>query len=270
MLDADPFLLLEKVCKSYPERGRSGWRTHMRPVLRDVSFFVRRGEILGLLGESGSGKSTLARCILGLEMSDSGKILYEGQTVQAWFKMHPGRCSVVFQDYVTSVNPGFRVADIVAEGLRAGGGNGKVAADAVAALLERVRLSPALADRLPHQLSGGQVQRVCIARALASNPSFIVFDEALSSLDASVQAQILELLREIKGDMTYFFITHDIQTATLLCNRFLLLHQGELKGSVDCARLDVAASPYLQDLVDSTVIFTSEFRADDIPREQNT
>ncbi|MBO4300162.1 MAG: ABC transporter ATP-binding protein [Desulfovibrio sp.] len=259
MPDAAPFLVVKNLCKSYPERKPSGWGVKMRPILKDVSFSVRSGEILGLLGESGSGKSTLSRCILGLEAPDSGEVLFEGQAVRYWHVRHRGACSVVFQDYVTSVNPGFRVRDIIAEGCRAGGGGNLPEEGAVAALMERVQLPSRLAESLPHQLSGGQLQRVCIARALASNPYFIVFDEAVSALDVSIQAQILDLLRNIKGDMTYLFITHDIQMATLLCDRFLLLRNGELTATVECAAMYSSMSPYLQELMDSTIVFSSEY-----------
>ena len=125
--------------------------------------------------------------------------------------------------------------------------------------MERVQLPARLADSLPHELSGGQLQRACIARALASEPSFIVFDEAISALDVSIQAQILELLRAIKTDMTYLFITHDIQMATLICDRFLLLRNGALDETVACADMKSMASPYLRELIDSTLVFSSEF-----------
>lgn len=257
--DEAPFLTVEHLCKSYPDRSLSGWRTVMRPILTDISFTARRGEILGLLGESGSGKSTLARCILGLETPDSGMMRFEGQSASFWRGKNPGRCSVVFQDYVTSVNPGFRVKDIIAEGLRSGDGGRGHKRQSVADLMERVQLPARLADSLPHELSGGQLQRACIARALASEPSFIVFDEAISALDVSIQAQILELLRAIKSDMTYLFITHDIQMATLICDRFLLLRNGTLDETVACAEMKSKASPYLRELINSTLVFSSDF-----------
>ncbi|MBO4314328.1 MAG: ATP-binding cassette domain-containing protein, partial [Desulfovibrio sp.] len=161
--DEAPFLTVEHLCKSYPDRSLSGWRTVMRPILTDISFTARRGEILGLLGESGSGKSTLARCILGLEAPDSGEMLFEGQSASSWRAKNAGRCSVVFQDYVTSVNPGFRVKDIIAEGLQPDAGDGKQVSRSVEDLMERVQLPARLADSLPHELSGGQLQRACIA-----------------------------------------------------------------------------------------------------------
>ncbi len=166
---------------------------------------------------------------------------------------------MVFQDYVTSVNPGFRVKDIIAEGLRSHEEGRKRVQRSVEDLMERVQLPTRLADSLPHELSGGQLQRVCIARALASAPSFIVFDEAVSALDVSIQAQILELLSSIKNDMTYLFITHDIQMATLICDRFLLLRNGALDETVACADMKSKASPYLRELIDSTLVFSSEY-----------
>ena len=261
MPDSAPFLDVQALCKSYPDRQASSfWRKTLRPILKSVSFQARRGEILGLLGESGSGKSTLARCLLGLERPDSGAVLFDGMPGQAWRRAHRGAASVVFQDYATSVNPGFTVREIIAEGLRAAGTATGDEATAVAALMDKVELPARLAASLPHQLSGGQLQRACIARALASAPQFIVFDEAVSALDVSIQAQILDLLKAVKGDMTYLFITHDIQLATLLCDRFLLLRQGVLEDEVDCRHLDLAASPYLAKLVDATVLFASDYR----------
>ena len=259
MPDSAPFLDVQALCKSYPDRQASSfWRKTLRPVLKSVSFQARRGEILGLLGESGSGKSTLARCLLGLERPDSGAVLFNGMPDQAWRRAHRGAVSVVFQDYATSVNPGFTVREIIAEGLRAAGT--ATCDEPATALMDKVELPARLAASLPHQLSGGQLQRACIARALASAPQFIVFDEAVSALDVSIQAQILDLLQGVKGDMTYLFITHDIQLATLLCDRFLLLRQGVLEDEVDCRHLDLAASPYLAKLVDATVLFASDYR----------
>ncbi|MBO4335316.1 MAG: ABC transporter ATP-binding protein, partial [Desulfovibrio sp.] len=192
MPESSIFLDVQGLSKSYPAGKSLGWRRPMRRVLKNISFSVKRGEILGLLGESGSGKSTLARCLLGLEEPDGGEMLFEGQKPALWRKRYRGAASVVFQDYLTSVNPGFRVSEIIAEGYLAGGGKPKDQAESVALLMQRVNLPLHLARHLPHQLSGGQLQRVCIARALASKPSFMVFDEALSALDVSIQSQILD------------------------------------------------------------------------------
>ncbi len=259
---AVPFLSLRHVHKSYPDHQATIWRPRRRIILEDLSFDLERGSILGILGESGSGKSTLARLILGLEKPDSGQILFEGQEGGAWRAGHRGRISVVFQDYSSSVNPGFRVADIIAEGLAAGARPRSAWLSEIPALMARVQVPPELAGRLPHQLSGGQLQRVCIARALASKPDFIVFDEAISSLDLPIQARILTLLREIRGNMSYIFITHDIQMATLLCDQILLLRHGKVDALLSTkSGLGQSSSPCLRQLMASTVIFRSNFEA---------
>ena len=195
----------------------------MTPALRDVSLTLEKGHVLGLLGESGSGKSTLARLVLGLESPDAGQILLEGQAVGIWRRKHRGKMSVVFQDYATSVNPNFTVRDVIAEGYRTAG-DSDVDEAAILAAMERAELPAHLVNRLPHQLSGGQLQRVCIARALASRPDFIVFDEAVSALDVSVQTEIVKLLMKIKGNISYLFITHDIQIAAMLCDSIVILN----------------------------------------------
>ena len=159
--------------------------------------------------------------------------------------------SVVFQDYAQSVNPGLTVGQIIAEGCDTVP-DSPAGPDAVAGLLERVELSPRLAACLPHQLSGGQLQRVCIARALACRPDLLIFDEAVSALDASVQAEVLRLLKGLRGQMTQIFITHDIQAAALLCDRLAVLHQGRLTDDRALTELH-AASPRLRHLLDASL-----------------
>lgn len=257
-----PFLSVQNVWKSYPacrslrQRGRTP-----TPVLRGVSFTLEKGGAAGLLGESGSGKSTLSRLILGVEKPDSGNILIEGQPVGVWRKARRGKISVVFQDYMSSVNPRLAVEEIVAEGFRAASGQRARHAD-VLEMLERVELPARLATCLPHQLSGGQVQRVCIARALASQPDFIVFDEAVSSLDVSVQTEIVNLLRRVKGNTGYLFITHDIQVAAMLCDKMLILQHGIIAEEFDVRTLGNIASPCLRHILSSTIVFQSAFRDD--------
>lgn len=197
-----PLLEVRNVSKSYPVSG-GFWRKKRQPILRDVNLTLSEGSSVGLIGESGGGKSTLGRLILGLEQPDSGQVFLEGRPVQVWSKEHPGQMSVVFQDYTSSANPRFTVEELIREPLDI---LRLDASCAIPELLERVGLPKALRNRYPHELSGGQLQRVCIARAIATKPRFIVFDEAVSSLDVSVQAQVLELLLELKGDMTYLFI----------------------------------------------------------------
>lgn len=246
-----PFLQVRGLCKSYPARGGFFGTRSRRAVLHDIGFRLEKGVTLGLLGESGSGKSTLARLLLGLERPDTGDILLDGQPLAAWRRKRRGRMSVVFQDYAQSVNPGLTVGEIIAEGCGAAP-DSPAGPDAVAGLLERVELSPRLAACLPHQLSGGQLQRVCIARALACRPDLLIFDEAVSALDASVQAEVLRLLKGLRGQMAQIFITHDIQAAALLCDRLAVLHQGRLTD--DCALTELhAASPRLRHLLDASL-----------------
>lgn len=227
------------------------------PVLRGLDFCLERGGMTGLVGESGSGKSTLARLLLGLERPDRGTVLLDGLPLRQW-RARGGRLSVVFQDYMTSVDPGFTLAEVVDEGLGPGCRlSRRERRRQVDRLLERVGLSPSLAGRLPHELSGGQVQRACIARALAARPSFLVLDEAVSSLDVPVQVQVLELLRDIRNDMTCLFITHDLQTATLVCDSLLVLDQGRCAEHLPVSRLGSARSPRLRRMLETVVPFRS-------------
>ena len=165
---------------------------------------------------------------------------------------------MVFQDYVTSVDPGFTLAEAVDEGLGPGCRlSRRERRREVDRLLERVGLSPSLSGRLPHELSGGQVQRACIARALAARPSFLVLDEAVSSLDVPVQVQILELLRDIRSDTTCLFITHDLQAATLVCDSLLVLDQGRCAEHLPVSQLGSARSPRLRRMLETVVPFRS-------------
>ena len=219
-----PLLEVRNVSKSYPVSG-GFWRKKRQPVLRDVNLTLSEGSSVGLIGESGGGKSTLGRLILGLEQPDSGQVFLEGRPVQVWSKEHPGQMSVVFQDYTSSANPRFTVEELIREPLDI---LRLDASCAIPELLERVGLPEALRNRYPHELSGGQLQRVCIARAIATKPRFIVFDEAVSSLDVSVQAQVLELLLELKGDMTYLFIAHDLSVVRFISDRIAVISKGRI------------------------------------------
>ncbi|MBE5980171.1 MAG: ABC transporter ATP-binding protein [Paenibacillaceae bacterium] len=192
-------------------------------VLFDVSFEVKKGQCLGILGESGSGKSTLGRVLCGLLKPDKGNVLFEGAKKAV--------ISVVFQDYTTSANPRFTVKSLIGEGLMAREKRERKAVDRrveTSQLLKLVGLDESYLQRLPHELSGGQLQRVCIARALAVNPEVILFDEAISSLDAHTQVQIMDLLKEIQKEkgLTYIFITHDLTSVTYLCSHVLFLYKG--------------------------------------------
>lgn len=191
-------------------------------VLFDVSLAVKEGTCLGILGESGSGKSTMGRVLCGLLKPDSGEAVLDGVSVyasRAGRRNLQNKLSIVFQDYTTSANPRFRIRDIIGEGLtvqeRREGKKLDRRAE-TSRLLELVGLPADFADRFPHELSGGQLQRVCIARAVACRPEIILFDEAISSLDAHTQVQVMDLLRELKDrlGLTYIFITHDLTSIT--------------------------------------------------------
>lgn len=232
-------------------------------VLFDVSLELEKGSCLGILGESGSGKSTMGRVLCGLLKPDSGEVLLEGESVYASRKGRralQNKLSIVFQDYTTSANPRFRVADILKEGLYVRKRREKEKLDEAAEvkrLLELVGLDEAFADRFPHELSGGQLQRVCIARSVACNPEIILFDEAISSLDAHTQVQIMDLLQELKErlSLTYIFITHDLTSITYLCDQVLFLYQGRVTEYLPVQRINEAKDSYARKLLQSIVVF---------------
>ena len=208
-----------------------------RPVsaVADVSFTMGRGEILGLVGESGSGKSTLARCVLALTRPTAGRILFDGEDVTrlrpARLREYRRRVQPVFQDPYASLDPRWTVGRTIRESLDAYGIGSAQDRDArVLELLDRVGLRPDHAGRRPARLSGGQRQRVGIAAALASRPELIVADEPVSALDVSVQAQILNLLADLRSDLgvSVLFITHDLSVVEHLCQRTAVMYLGRL------------------------------------------
>ena len=235
-------------------------------VLFDVSMTVRDGTCLGILGESGSGKSTMGRVLCGLLKPDSGEAVLDGVPIygsRAGRRNLQNKLSVVFQDYTTSANPRFRVRDIIGEGLTVQERREGSRLDRnweVADLLETVGLPAAFSDRFPHELSGGQLQRVCIARAVACNPKIILFDEAISSLDAHTQVQIMDLLRELKKrlGLTYIFITHDLTAITYLCDDVLFLYQGRVTEYLPVSRISETKDDYARRLLQAIIVFEDE------------
>ncbi|MBS5284204.1 MAG: ABC transporter ATP-binding protein [Clostridiales bacterium] len=260
-------LKLDKICVSFRSERQDKLFGHTKQqVLFDVSAEVKKGTCLGVLGESGSGKSTMGRVLCGLLKPDSGTVLLNGVSVygsKEGRRKLQNQLSIVFQDYTTSANPRFRVADILKEGLSVRQRREKETLDPeeeISRLLELVGLPSGFADRFPHELSGGQLQRVCIARAVACNPELILFDEAISSLDAHTQVQIMDLLLELKEKLglTYIFITHDLTSITYLCDDVLFLYQGRVTEYLPVKHLNETKDTYAKKLLESIVVFDTE------------
>ncbi|MDN5785756.1 ABC transporter ATP-binding protein [Pseudorhodobacter sp.] len=232
----EPLLKLEHVVRSYkqPRRDLFGPRPEMRAV-DDVSFTLNRGERLGLVGESGCGKSTLTRAILGLEPVQAGTITLNGAPV--WAENRPNlavrrQMQVVFQDPYGSFNPRHRVSRLIAEPfyLLPNPPQGEVRARKIAEALEAVGLAASDAKKFIHEFSGGQRQRIAIARALINDPDLIVFDEAVSALDVSVRAQVLDLLADLcrRRPLSYLFISHDLNVVRTITDRVMVMQAGKI------------------------------------------
>ena len=232
-------------------------------AIDDISFKILKGETLGLVGESGCGKTTTGRCILQLERPTSGQIIYDGTDMGTVDRRELNklrqRIQVIFQDPYSSLNPRMKIGQIISEPMRVHGIEPDPATrnKRVDELLSVCGLSPKMADRYPHEMSGGQRQRVGIARALSLNPEFIVCDEAVSALDVSIQAQVINLLEDLRDefDLTYLFIAHDLSVVRHLCHRVAVMYLGKLVELAECDELfDNPLNPYTQALLGSVPI----------------
>jgi oligopeptide/dipeptide ABC transporter ATP-binding protein len=223
-----------------------------------ISFTIRKGETLGLVGESGCGKTTTGRCILRLEHPTAGEILFDGKNLvdldQKSMRALRQKIQVIFQDPYSSLNPRMKIGEIISEPMMVHRTEpNKAARDArVMELLRLCGLDPRFADRYPHEMSGGQRQRVGIARALSVRPEFIICDEAISALDVSIQAQIINLLEDLREQfgLTYLFIAHDLSVVRHLCHRVAVMYLGKIVELADCDELyGNPLHPYTQALL---------------------
>ncbi|MEY3004194.1 MAG: hypothetical protein RLZZ491_1370 [Pseudomonadota bacterium] len=251
----DPLLAACGVTRQYPGPRRGLHRAPPQVAVRDVSFTLHKGESLGLVGESGCGKSTLTRAILGLDRIQSGDIQLFGQSILPGLtRTQRAGIQAVFQDPYGSFNPRWRIDRIVAEPfhLMARAPQGAERRDRVAETLTAVGLSPADMAKYPHEFSGGQRQRIAIARALITRPQILVLDEAVSALDVSVRARILDLLAELQGQfgLSYLFISHDLTVVRAITDRVLVMQAGGIVEQGPTARVfDAPSHPYTRHLL---------------------
>ncbi|MEP7165882.1 MAG: ABC transporter ATP-binding protein [Ferruginibacter sp.] len=237
IIPADPVLSVMNLEVFFPAaRNIFGKAKAVFKAVDDVSFDILAGEIVGLVGESGCGKTTLGRAILQLVKPTAGKIILAGRDITAMplneLRNHRKDLQIIFQDPYGSLNPRISIGSAIQEALKVHQlyENNKLRKEMVIHMLEKVQLSPDHFKRYPHQFSGGQRQRICIARALALKPSFLIFDEAVSALDVSVQAGILNLISELKADMNFtsIFISHDLSVIHYISDRIMVMNKGKI------------------------------------------
>lgn len=262
---SDKLLQVEHLKQYFPAGGMGKNRKFVKAV-DDVSFFVNKGETLGLVGESGCGKTTTGRSILRLYEPTGGKITFDGNVildvenkVKADMLPYRQKMQMVFQDPYASLDPRMTVGDIVGEAIdiHKMAANKKERHDMIISMLEKVGLNSEHANRYPHEFSGGQRQRVGIARALAVNPQFIVCDEPISALDVSIQAQVVNMFEELQEQMglTYLFIAHDLSVVKHISDRIGVMYLGKMVELADSYEL-VARSlhPYTKSLISAIPI----------------
>lgn len=258
-LGPNPLLVVRDLSKVFISRDERGRRAELK-VLSGINITVSKGEIVGIVGESGCGKTTLAKCIVGLETATSGKVIFQDRTITSgrsrWYRKD---LQLIFQDPYTSLHPKMTVGQIIGEPLLIH----RLVSDRiefrrrVSELLDLVGLQPKMANRYPHEFSGGQRQRIGIGRALAVEPSLLICDEPVSALDVSVQAQIINLLLDLrqKLDLTYVFIAHDLALVRHIATRVVVMYLGRVVESMTTERLfEQPTHPYTQGLISAVPI----------------
>jgi peptide/nickel transport system ATP-binding protein len=234
---SNPLLSVNELRVAFPVRGIFGQTKRYLMAVDGVTFEVYPGETLGLVGESGCGKSTLARAMLHLIKPDSGQVIFDGDDVTSLppdqLRLLRREMQIIFQNPFGSLDPRMTVGGAVMEPMRIHKkpSNRQEQRDRAVYLLERVGLDAAALNRYPHEFSGGQRQRICIARSLALNPKFIICDESVSALDVSVQAQVLNLLKELQSEfnLTYIFISHDLSVVKFMSDRIMVMNRGKIE-----------------------------------------
>ncbi len=258
-----PLLEVDGLKKYFPIRGGVLQRVvNNVKAVDDVSFSIRAGEVVGLVGESGSGKTTVGRTLLRLEHATAGAVRFGGSDVMAMgaqqLRSFRKRMQIIFQDPYASLNPREKVREVLTHPLRLHRiGMPSEHEDRAAQLLEKVGLSRDHLDRFPHEFSGGQRQRIGIARALAVEPEFIVADEPVSALDVSIQAQVINLLEDLKNDLdlTMLFIAHDLGVVEHICDRVIVMYLGRVMEIASAADLYARPNhPYTQALLSAVPI----------------
>jgi oligopeptide transport system ATP-binding protein len=258
--DAAPLVEVDGLKKYFPVTEGIVFQKTVAEVkaVDGISFHIEKGETLGLVGESGCGKTTTGRCILLLDRPTEGQIRFDGVDLAALdarsLSPYRRKIQVIFQDPYSSLNPRMKVGDIVGEPMyvHAIEPDRRKRDERVKELLSVCGLSPRLADRYPHEMSGGQRQRVGIARALSMRPEFIICDEPVSALDVSIQAQVINLLEDLRDEfhLTYLFIAHDLSVVRHLCHRVAVMYLGKMVEVADCDELyDNPLHPYTQALL---------------------
>ncbi len=268
-----PLLMVQNLIKHFAlPKDILGRSSGVVRAVDGIDFSVRKGETLGVVGESGCGKSTTARLLMSLTAPDHGEIIFDGQSVgskELSLKDFRRQAQMVFQDSYASLNPRLTIEDSVAFAPQVHGVSKRASIDRARDLLTKVGLDPRrFAERYPHELSGGQRQRVNIARALALQPRLIILDEAVSALDKSVEAQVLNLLLDLKEEfgLTYVFISHDLNVVRYVSDRVMVMYLGQVVEIGDCETLfESPRHPYTQALLSSIPSMDPDHRTEEPP-----